>query len=261
MSDEPSPEVRALAERLFEAARSERPGPALRRRLALIGQTPALHGSQRVEARVESSRARMLAWRPLWLAAAAVCAAGAALWLVSADPAAPISISADRVQRAQPAESELPESMRRAAVVEVAPETRADSAERGRAEPSRAVLPRKSADDAPRAASVPRAPGAAPKNLNPMTLLDELELLKGARAALRGGQGQQALDLLDRHARERPGSSLEAEATLLRIEAFSALGRKRDASELATRFVRDHPNSALGDRAKTFIRPSAQPTP
>ncbi len=93
-----------------------------------------------------------------------------------------------------------------------------------------------------------------------MSLLDEIQLLEQARTALRAGRGKNALDLLDRHERERASTSLEAEATLLRIEAFSALGRSQAASELASRFVRANPNSALGDRAKSFIRP-AQPPP
>jgi hypothetical protein len=87
-----------------------------------------------------------------------------------------------------------------------------------------------------------------------MTLLAELDLLKRARTVLRSGDAAQALDLLTRHARERTGNGLEAEATLLRIEALAALGQHADASELATRFVHENPNSALGDRAKSFIR-------
>lgn len=77
--------------------------------------------------------------------------------------------------------------------------------------------------------------------------------MERARTALRSGNGAQALELLDRHARERSGTALEAEATLLRIETLAALGRRSEASELAARFVRESPNSALGDRAKSFI--------
>jgi outer membrane protein assembly factor BamD (BamD/ComL family) len=87
-----------------------------------------------------------------------------------------------------------------------------------------------------------------------MTLLAEIELLKRARTVLRSGDAAQAIELLTRHARERTGNGLEAEATLLRIEALAALGQHADASELATRFVHENPNSALGDRAKRFIR-------
>ncbi|MET0413845.1 MAG: hypothetical protein ABW217_21225 [Polyangiaceae bacterium] len=86
-----------------------------------------------------------------------------------------------------------------------------------------------------------------------LTLLDEIELLKRARSAQRAGEGARALALLDRYERERAGESLIAEATLLRIEVLAALGRKAAASELAQRFVRDNPNHALSDRARSFI--------
>jgi len=77
---------------------------------------------------------------------------------------------------------------------------------------------------------------------------DETEPSMTARAALRSGDAGQALELLD--SRERTGNELEAEATLLRSEALAALVRQGEASELAARFVRDNPNSALDDRAK-----------
>ena len=83
--------------------------------------------------------------------------------------------------------------------------------------------------------------------------MDELGLLKDAREALRSGRGARALALLDRYERERASSGLAAEATLLRIETLDALGRRRESSELARRFVLENPNSALGDRAKSFI--------
>jgi hypothetical protein len=37
------------------------------------------------------------------------------------------------------------------------------------------------------------------------------------------------------------------------METYAALGRHREASELAERFVRENPNSAFGDRARSFI--------
>jgi hypothetical protein len=59
-------------------------------------------------------------------------------------------------------------------------------------------------------------------------------------------------------AREGVARGLATEAAVLRIETYAALGRQREASELAERFVRDNPNSAFGDRVKSFIR-SARP--
>jgi hypothetical protein len=39
---------------------------------------------------------------------------------------------------------------------------------------------------------------------------------------------------------------------------LAALGRKPAASELAQRFVRDNPNHALSDRARSFIADTRQ---
>jgi hypothetical protein len=88
-----------------------------------------------------------------------------------------------------------------------------------------------------------------------MTLLEEIDLIKRARGALRSGHPAHALELLER----RASRGLAAEATLLRIETYAALGRHGEASELASRFVRENPSSALGDRAKSFIH-SVPPT-
>jgi hypothetical protein len=114
------------------------------------------------------------------------------------------------------------------------------------------AVPPSTAPSAPASSAAPSADPAA--RVPPMTLRAELELLKRARTALRSGDAAQALELLSLQARERTGNGLGAEATLLRIEALAARGRHGDASELAARFVRDNPNSALGDRAKSFIR-------
>jgi hypothetical protein len=94
-----------------------------------------------------------------------------------------------------------------------------------------------------------------------MTLLAELELLERAKTRLRSGDAGGALTLLDQHGRERAGRGLDAEATMLRIETYAALGRHGDASELAARFVRENRNSALADRAKSFIRNAPRTTP
>jgi hypothetical protein len=266
MSDEPKPEVRALALKLFAAGRSERPEPALGRRLALIGQHTAPQDRQRVEARVErSSRAHgasslMRSRRAFWLTAASVFVA-AGLWIVAADPTRSISISPERFDVSKErAESETRESAQRDPVRETPPETSVHPPQLNEISRSSAPRPGKSTDGAARAAAPPKAPLAALHETKPMTLVDEIELLKDARAALRAGQGRQALNLLDRYARERSSSGLEAEATLLRIEALSEVGRTKEASELAARFVRNNPNSALGDRAKSFMG-SSQPPP
>ena len=74
------------------------------------------------------------------------------------------------------------------------------------------------------------------------------------RAILRSGDSTTALELLDRRAREAAGNELDAEATLLRIEALASAGRQRESSDFAQRFVEQNPNSALAERAKAFIK-------
>lgn len=107
---------------------------------------------------------------------------------------------------------------------------------------------------APSSKRADSAPVEASAHAKPrLSLREELQLLGQARARLRASEALQALELLDRHARERDNRGLDAEATLLRIETYAALGRSDDASALATRFLRDNPNSALGDRARSFI--------
>jgi hypothetical protein len=108
-------------------------------------------------------------------------------------------------------------------------------------------------------ASSSAPPSTSPQQ--PLTLLGELDLLKRARAALRSGQPRNAIALLEAHGRERGGSELIAEATLLRVEATAALGERTVASDLATRFVRENPHSALSDRAKSFILVGAPQAP
>jgi hypothetical protein len=100
----------------------------------------------------------------------------------------------------------------------------------------------------PDATTPPRA--APPK----ASLAQDLKNLMQIRATLRSGDSATALELLDRRARESGNAELDAEATLLRIEALASAGRRAEAAELAQRFVRANPNNALAERAKQFMR-------
>ena len=301
MSDEPTPELRALAARLFRAGRIERPGPALGRRLLLIeGQRDSATPAPRTatgtlaDAAVPARRGLTPSRLALWLAAAALLGGGIGGWFALGPR--PIPISAESAGSAHARASAARVSAARAVVDEGA-ETSAGAAvdlfaanSDGRSEsartPSDAATAPPLAGPPPNDAPPRRVPSAARKTTRaaatrvaatpaaaaplsvpqpaaarssssepaPHSLLDELELLKGARSALRSGEAARALELLERHTRERRSLGLDAEATLLRIETYAALGRDDEASELAARFVRDNPNSALGDRAKTFIR-------
>lgn len=279
MSDEPTPEVRELAAKLFAAARAEQPGPALGRRLLLIEPphapsvaSPRASIASRGPSVVVPARSRLLRG----LAAAALLVSGAGWWLVSERDAQKLSISPERVPGRTP--SLPPEASTVGAPAPALPP--ADAAKRATSEPRVEAAPRvappRPSPSRPREAPRPEVLGtdappsltpsaatsaAAPPTAQPLTLLGELELLKRARTALRSGESEQALELLEQHARQRTSNELEAEATLLRVEALAALGRHGEASALATRFVRDNPNSALGDRAKSFIRAAAPKAP
>jgi hypothetical protein len=269
MSDEPTPELRALADALFAAGRAEQPEPALGRRLQLIDprlaqRAPAMAPGPFAPLATRGERPRRALGIAGWFAVAALLAGGVGSWLFlpSDDP---IQISAERAaseRAAQPPVAQPPVAQPPVAQPPVAqpsadPEPRV-AARRPLVRERAPKLP--SASDSTRRAAAPLQPkldNPSAPHAKPSTLRAELELLAQARSALRAGDAARALELLDRHDRERSGGELVAEATLLRIEALSVRGEPRAASELAARFVRDNPHSALSDRAKTFIR--AQP--
>jgi hypothetical protein len=85
------------------------------------------------------------------------------------------------------------------------------------------------------------------------TLATELAVVKQVRSALRGRDGAMALTLLDRYDTGAYGRALSVEATLLRVEALEAVGRRAEASALARRFIAENPDSPLAERAQSFI--------
>lgn len=284
MTDEHSRELRELAQRLFAAGRAERPAPALGRRVLLIEPRAAASGEAAQASELAGSGARRAAhgrvgWRR-WVALAALLAGGGSLWLALRMPTRALSISAEAITAVDSSSKPVPVAVVERVTVAPVPSSAVVAASNSAAEPvvaaprPRRALERKGPSAAPRARTpeasstiersepVAPAPSAVPSAVAPpapaLTLLEELDLLKRARSALRAGEGSQALALLDRHEHERAGDSLVAEATLLRIEVLAALGKKVEASELAQRFVRANPNHALSDRAKSFIAGSAQ---
>lgn len=292
MTDELPPELEELKQRLFAAGRAERPEPALGRRLLMIEPRSIGSGEAPPAAELASSgaRRRVVAgsrWGQ-WVALAALLAGATGLWLELRTPTRALSISAEKIgavaASSKPEQRELAE---RASIDPAPPPpavaTTSDSAsevvvQAPRPRPARALerkaLPPSAPPPVPEAAITPErsdevepAPTVAPvataepPRAPALTLLEEIELLKRARSAQRAGDGPGALVLLDRHQRERAGDSLIAEATLLRIEVLAALGRRATASELAQRFVRDNPNHALSDRARSFITGATPPVP
>lgn len=248
MSREPAPELRRAAEDLFAACRSEQPSHDLARRISALGARDAAHSAVHpsVQRSDRSGPPRLL------LAALVLSLGGAAAWFAARAPAPPVAISAERAPVAVPL-------ARDARVAREAPPTASSSAPselEGEASEPVVPAPLKSlARSKPRAPVSTAAPSAAP-TAEPAaprpSLAQDLQALMSIRSALRAGEGAKALDLLDRRA--RTGGELEAEATVLRIEALASLGRRQEASELARRFVQANPNSALADRAKGLVQ-------
>ena len=72
----------------------------------------------------------------------------------------------------------------------------------------------------------------------------EIALLRDAREALRRGQADRALEVLDESARRFPGGVLSEDRAAERVFVLCALGRMDDARVDATRFLADHPRSS-----------------
>jgi hypothetical protein len=207
-----------LAERLFEAARRERPRGAAR-----AGTLRAL--SERRN-RGSSSLAKLA------LVAALAGLAGLVVALRPSGAPAP-RISAERPLEG-PSHLEQPES----------------PAARHHALPSAVAPTPSTVPPAPLARS-----GSAVKP-RLATQQDELELLDGARELLAGGDAASALSALDRYDRTPSGRSLSAEAALLRMQALAASGRSAEVKALAEQFIARYPNSPLTDRARNFLGPA-----
>lgn len=240
MSREPSPELRAAAEQLFAACRRERPSAELERRIAALGTGDREHSVVRTS--VGRERAKPF----YWLMAAIVLSCGAvAAWLSQRIEPPPIAISAER----RPAPIEHP-------AAPVATSSAPAPVEREAAPLPVASAPIQSPARVKTRAPAPSAVPSSPRPAEPTparpSLAQDLQELMRVRNTLRAGDGTGALELLDQ--RSTAGGELDAEATLLRIEALASVGRHEQASELARRFVASNPNSALADRAKAFVR-------
>lgn len=209
----------ALAQQLFEAARQERPSARSQER-----------------ALTSASRQRSTRHRGRWLAAALAFGAACvlALRLVPQEPDLPstVRITAEPVARV-------------ARALEVAPSTPTPGPQE---EPSHARSA--ATQSGPAADESAPSKSAAPA---PATLEEELALLDRARRALLGSDPAAALEALGQYDAQASRRHLDSEATLLRIQVLAAAGRSSEASVLASEFVRQHPDSPLVDRAKSFI--------
>lgn len=220
---------RVLDERcaaLFAAGRREPAPEATRQRISLALRARCNHA-----AATGTRRWRRPAAGVALIAAAGLLLVVGAFGLVQPD-AEPVTISAE-VARA-PAASERAAERRALAPAQLPPSPSAD--------PLSARQP-----------AVERA-----QKREPVSLEEELASMQRARSALGRGNARAALAELDRFGRERGWRQLAVEARLLQIESLARAGRAGEARNLARRFVAQHPNNPLVDRARTF---AAAPAP
>ncbi len=103
----------------------------------------------------------------------------------------------------------------------------------------------------PEEAQEPAAP-SRPRPAASVTvdLKEEIRLLDQARAAVRGGQGSEALAVLAKYNRRYPRGQFRQEAQVLRVEALEQSGQKKAAAELGKQFVAAHPESPHVERVE-----------
>lgn len=248
--------IDALAARLFQAAREERPARALRERVRGQGtsELSRSEASPTSGARSATRRTGLRRTAP-WLATAGLLGAAAAVLLFwgerTLEPELEVRISAEA--RPPAIERALPEAAvaHRSALSEPSAAPPAVSADKSATSAEPIAAPRAPATAVLRPSPQPPAQaGAQPAESAPaLPLAQQLTLLKQARALLRSGQSAEALAVLDRYG-QHGGTDLRDEALLLRIEALAALGRSAEAAELARRFTSERPDSPLAERAR-----------
>jgi hypothetical protein len=99
------------------------------------------------------------------------------------------------------------------------------------------------------AAPIASGPGAGSQP----TLTDEVAALDQARSALAAGNGPEALRLLEAYRTGFPRQQLEAEATVMRVEALIRMGDRAQASRVADAFVASHPRSPLVPHVRRLL--------
>lgn len=104
------------------------------------------------------------------------------------------------------------------------------------------------------AASAPAPlPGSAEERES--RLREESEMLRQARAALRGGDTGGAMRLLEQARQKFPGGVLGQEREALAIETLAKSGARDVASARAAAFIQAHPQSPHAARLQVYVQP------
>jgi hypothetical protein len=100
-------------------------------------------------------------------------------------------------------------------------------------------------NDASRETRAGASTAPAAKALDPASLAEQQALLDQARSALGKGDGQAALDAVDRHIGRYPESVLAEEREAIAIKALVNVGKRVEARSRLTRFEKSFPRSPL----------------
>jgi len=92
----------------------------------------------------------------------------------------------------------------------------------------------------------------------PSTLTAENALLARALAAVRAGDDERAIRLLDSLLEAYPRSTLAPNAKVERFRALRRLGKSREAALQARRYLDEYPNGMADDEARQVAEPPAQ---
>ncbi|MEO7109908.1 MAG: hypothetical protein ABI183_05680, partial [Polyangiaceae bacterium] len=79
----------------------------------------------------------------------------------------------------------------------------------------------------------------------------ELELINRAQQALQAEDANEALALLNEHARRFPNGALAEERDAARVLALCGAGRQEDAATAGAAFLSAHPDSPLATRVRS----------
>jgi hypothetical protein len=84
-------------------------------------------------------------------------------------------------------------------------------------------------------------------------LRNQITILDAARAAVAGGDGSRALEILGGYDAKYPAGSFRPEGTAIRIEALVKLGRQSEARALAAKLVAEQRGTLLAKRVAEMV--------
>lgn len=96
----------------------------------------------------------------------------------------------------------------------------------------------------------PAVADAEPTAARAHSIAAEIRALDAARAAGSRGEHERCLELAERFSRDYPNSALLPDAEVLAVEALAALGRRKAATERASRFLSHHPADPHAERVR-----------